>query len=179
MAHAAAAAPQVARLVEADVDALALVAAAAYAHAYAELWADPARLSARLHRSGPAALRGWMADPAMRVWVARLAGEIVGFAALRLRSPDPVGADPAAAELTRLYLLPNATRRGVGAALLAAARAAAAAQGASALWLATMAQGPARDAYRAWGFAEVGQTVLDSDIPERAAMIVCRLELTP
>ena len=62
---------------------------------------------------------------------------------------------------------------------MAAARAEAQAQGANALWLATMAQGPARAAYRAWGFAEVGETVLDSDIPERAAMIVCRLELTP
>ena len=76
------------------MEALSLVAAAAYAHAYAELWADPARLSARLHRSGPAALRNWMADPAMRVWAARLGGEIVGFAALRLASPDPVSGRP-------------------------------------------------------------------------------------
>ncbi|MBE7218771.1 MAG: GNAT family N-acetyltransferase, partial [Caulobacteraceae bacterium] len=102
---------------------MSVVAAAAYAHAYAGLWADPGCLAQRLQRFTPQALQAWAAEPGVHLWIARVDAVPVGYLGLRLRSRDPIGGDPDAAELHRLYLLPNAAGQGLGRRLLHAAEA--------------------------------------------------------
>jgi diamine N-acetyltransferase len=175
----AVATPMIEPLAAADLPALSLVAVASYVQAYSDLWADPARLSQRLQRFAPEALRAWTADPATRVWTAKAGGAVVGYLRLRLRSPDPVEADPAAAEVHRVYLLAQATGRGLGRALMERAEAEARREATSALWLKSMAQGPARAAYARMGYREIGADALDNDIPERSPMVVLQKSLHP
>ena len=163
---------EIAPLQPRDMPALSLVATAAYACAYAGLWADPARLARRLARFSPPALQAWVDEPGVRVLAAKLDGALVGYLGLRLGSADPVQCDPAAAELHRVYLLPNAVGGGIGRALLEAAEAIARADGAPALWLRSMVAAPARKAYARFGFEVVGEDVLDNDKPELSAMVV-------
>ena len=162
----------VAPLDAADFGALSLVATAAYAQAYSHLWADPARLSQRLGRFAPEALRAWAAEPGVRIWTAKSGPAILGYLGLRLRSPDPVDGEPTAAEVHRIYLLSAAGRRGLGRALMAEAEAEARREGAPTLWLKSMAEGPARAAYDRLGFRHVGDARLDNDIVELSPMVV-------
>ena len=162
-----------------DFGPLSVVAAAAYAHAYAHLWRDPSRLAERLQRFTPQALRIWSEEPGLRLWVAAAPGcAPVGFLGLRLPEPDPVSRKRLA-EVHRVYLLPNAAGGGVGRRLLAAAEACACAAGVTSLWLKSMEDAPARAAYARWGFHPVGRDRLDNDIAALSPMVVLRKEIAP
>ncbi len=160
-----------------DFAALSVVAAAAYTHAYAELWSSPAHLSVRLQRFTPSALQAWAAEPDVRLFVPFMGEAPVGFMGLWARSANAVDGDGAAMELHRIYLLPNAIGRGFGRALLARAETEARASAAPALWLKSMADAPARKAYVRWGFRTIGEARLDNDLPARSAMVVMRKEI--
>lgn len=86
-----------------------------------------------------------------RLFVAELAGEVVGMAALRLL---PCALDPEPyAGLTELYVAEDARRRGVGQALVRAVEAAAQAGGARRLVLLTAwRNGTAHQFYHALGY---------------------------
>lgn len=64
-----------------------------------------------------------LGDPQQALWVIEAGSALQGFAQLRRDTPSPVKCRPdLQTELTRLYVVPPCTGRGLGAQLLAAAR---------------------------------------------------------
>ena len=142
-----------------DAAALGDIGPRAYAAAYGGWWRDPAALAAHAESFGAAAFSALIDDPAVSVWLAEARpGSPVGFLTLHHHQPNPVDGRLRGAELRRLYLLPEATRQGTGRRLAEAAIASARTLGHDHLWLDVMAAAPwAVDAYRSWGFAEIGR----------------------
>lgn len=89
---------------------------------------------------------------------ARGASELAGYAHL-VEGPAPAAvASPAPIELSRLYVAPAWHGRGVAAALMDAALAAARARGARTLWLGVWERNPrAARFYEKYGFRRVGE----------------------
>jgi ribosomal protein S18 acetylase RimI-like enzyme len=113
------------------------------------------RLNAAFQGSGDdaATLAVRLAEPGLteRALLAEVDGRAVGFAGLRV-SPGLFYAEPRA-ELTELYVEPEARRHGVGRALIATAAELARRAGAEELWALTWEQNHAALAlYRAMGF---------------------------
>lgn len=79
----------------------------------------------------PAAFERALADPRQALWLLEDGAALQGFAQALRGAPAPVPSD-AQVELTRLYVAPPCTGRGLGAQLLQAARATWAGEG---LWL--------------------------------------------
>jgi GNAT superfamily N-acetyltransferase len=100
-----------------------------------------------------------LADENMRTWIAEDAdGTAVGYAQLRFGSAPPVPGIENAAELARIYSDARWHGRGVGPALLSAARSAAHEYGAANLWLAVWQLNPRGIAfYQKHGFRIVGE----------------------
>lgn len=123
--------PSLREAAAADVPALAALHAAAFPPG--EAW-------------GPDAIHLMLAMPgAFGLW-----REAEGFVLARAAAGE--------AEILTLAVAPVARRRGLGAALLAAAMAAARARGAEAMFLeVSEGNAPARALYRSFGFAEVGR----------------------
>ncbi len=69
----------------------------------------------------PAAFERAIADPQQALWLLEEGAALQGFAQLLRGAPAPVAND-ARVELTRLYVAPPCTGRGLGARLLQAAR---------------------------------------------------------
>lgn len=69
----------------------------------------------------PAAFERAIADPRQALWLLEEGAAVQGFAQLARDAPAPVPGD-AQVELTRLYVAPPCTGRGLGARLLQAAR---------------------------------------------------------
>jgi GNAT superfamily N-acetyltransferase len=100
-----------------------------------------------------------LADAGVSIVVAERAGSLVGFAQVRHDAPRELVADPRAAELRRLYVQEPFTGCGVGRALLRAAEQAAAARGATTLWLtAWVGNARALAFYPRCGYALAGRT---------------------
>lgn len=159
----------------ADAAALGTIGPAAYAEAYGDWWTTAAGLARHLASFGADAFAALLADPGVRIWVAEEAGAVIGFLTLHLHSPDPITGRPRGGECKRLYLLRAAMGRGLGRALCDTAAAAAAREGLDHLWLDVMAEAPwAVNAYRAWGFAEIGRkqfhNALRGDLREMIVM---------
>lgn len=109
--------------------------------------------------------RDYLADPAKRVLVVRERGHIRGYALLVLAPPaDPEVTEVLqhvpgpAAELSKCYVHPAAHGSGLAAALMQAAKDAAAAAGYRSLWLGVNDLNVRAQAfYRKSGFAEAGR----------------------
>ncbi len=101
-----------------------------------------------------------LADPEVTIVLAECAGHLVGFAQVRHGVGHALVAEPAAAELDRLYVQERFAGRGVGRDLLRHAEKAAAARGADTLWLTAWA-GNARalQFYPRRGYQDLGMTV--------------------
>jgi ribosomal protein S18 acetylase RimI-like enzyme len=91
-------------------------------------------------------------NPDVRVWVATLAGSVVGFCSV---GPSPEAGD--VSDLHTIYLQPGSERRGIGGALLRHAEREMAAMGSATakLWV-LEANDPARRFYEAAGWAPDG-----------------------
>ena len=75
-------------------------------------------------------IAGYLSDPALELWLLRVAGEIAGYFELR-RDPD------GAVEVAYFGLLPGFTGQGLGKFMLTAAAERAWARGATRVWLHT------------------------------------------
>lgn len=96
-----------------------------------------------------------LADPGVRLFVARRDGAAVGIAALVLVEPS-AGITEGAAELKRMFVAPEARGAGVATALLVAVERAAAEAGATRLVLETGPRQPAAIAlYEKHGYARI------------------------
>lgn len=105
-------------------------------------------------------LAGEVADERAIFLIAEVNGEAAGYAKVRASEPEPcvIGANPM--ELCRIYCETSWQGRGVGAALMQAARDAARSQGAQVLWLGVWEYNPRAIAfYERWGFRTVGSHV--------------------
>lgn len=119
-----------------DVTAIAFVGSRSFTAAYAESTnADDLRAHVARHFTAKA-VRSAMADTACRYLLAEIDAEPAGFAKIRQgeSSPASVPGNPAT-ELQQLYVEPSCQRRGVGEALVAAARQLAECTGTEGLWL--------------------------------------------
>jgi GNAT superfamily N-acetyltransferase len=173
--------PTIRRAGPADAATLGTIAPAAYAEAYAHIFADPAAYARRLADFGAEAFARLLARPDARVWCAELDSEVVGFLTLLLGVPDPIDQLPNAAEIPRIYLLGPTRGMGIGAHLLAAAEAEARANGTTTLWLDAMESAPwAWRTYQRWGFEPVGTIRFDQPVkPGLETLIVLRKPLLP
>lgn len=141
-----------------DAPALAKLGEEAFCASFAHLYCD-ADLNHFLAAShSPAKVAAEVVDPAMRI---RLAldedGSLLGFCKLVLACgwPNLARATPAI-ELKQLYTAPDATGRGIGAALMDWALAEAALQGAGEMQLSVYSDNPgAQRFYARYGFAKV------------------------
>lgn len=100
-----------------------------------------------------------LADPDTRLVVAELDAHLVGFMQLTLGASEPLAPGGVQAELLRLYVQEPFTGQGLGTRLLQAAEAAAAAAGATVLWLTPWVHNHRALAfYRARGYTDHGAT---------------------
>lgn len=157
-----------------DAEVLGLVGPAAYAEAYAGFWDNPAAYLAQLGTFGESAFRACLTRIDTDVWVAEIAGVVVGFLIMNQNVSDPVTRAPGGVELARLYVVGPARGCGVGEALFDAAMRGAANAGAVYVWLHAMkAAGWARRRYLRWGFAELAETRFEGGVrPSMAEMII-------
>ncbi len=107
----------------------------------------------------PEAFAERLRDPSTVFLLAERAGHLVGFAEVRCGRAHPGMADPAAAELVRLYVQGRSKRHGLGSALLANAEAEARRRSADTLWLTVWSDNDSAMAfYTAMGYEKVGTT---------------------
>jgi diamine N-acetyltransferase len=150
-----------------DAPALAALGARTFRDTFA---ADntPENIAAHLAATySPAIQASELADPRRRTLVAATrAGELTGFVQLLDGEVPSAITGPAPIELLRLYVDRDYHGRGVAHALMTAALAAAAEQGALTIWLGVWERNPRAIAfYRKWSFEDVGshEFVLGSD----------------
>ncbi len=140
-----------------DAGALALVGAATFLDSYAEILPGADILAHCASQHSTALYAAWLARADHAVWLAEAAGGApVGY--VTLNPPDlPVEPGPGDVEIKRIYLLRRYHGAGLGAALLAAAQAGAAARGFERLLLGVYSQNAQAIAfYRRQGFEQVG-----------------------
>jgi ribosomal protein S18 acetylase RimI-like enzyme len=147
--------------------------------AYGATHPEPALTPYLARTFDPEALRASLADPAQAVLVAAAPGrQPIGYAYVRPTAGEPPPGVPGARpfELLRFYVDGAWLGRGVAAALLAAAEAAAAAQGADALWL-DVWQEAARPIsfYRRAGFEVVGTAAFEWGERRDADFVMARV----
>ena len=103
------------------------------------------------------AMAAQLADPLQRVLLAEVNGHLVGFVAVAQDRACPVP-HAAQVEITRLYLLRNFQRQGLGRALALQAEGIAVEWGQQALWLTAWAgNAKALAFYPALGYADIGR----------------------
>lgn len=144
---------------QADAALLSLIADAAFLDTYASVLAGADLLAHCLRNNTVAVFAAWLADPAVVATVAEIepGHAPVGYAVLT--PPDlPEGVvEPGDVELRRIYTLRQTHGSGVGAALMAQAKADAAARGAKRLLLGVWEHNArARAFYERQGFRVVG-----------------------
>lgn len=99
-----------------------------------------------------------IADPQVITLLAEVAGELVGFAQLRLEQPADCVSGDRPSELHRIYVSSHWHGRGVAGKLMRAVSAAAARAGSDGIWLGVWEHNPRAIAfYRKCGFSVVGE----------------------
>lgn len=151
------AAPAVRRAVAADAPLLARLAAETFAETFAAD-NDPRDMAAYAASAFGEALQGAELRSADNtVLIAERDGDAVGYAMLRRGVPPACVPTADALEIARLYAVRRAIGSGVGAALMQACLAEAAASGRTTLWLGVWERNlRAIDFYRRWEFRDVG-----------------------
>ena len=146
--------------VAADALCLGVLSTQVFLDTYALQGISPAVANEALARHSVAVYAALLADPDVTILAAECAGHLVGFAQVRHGVGHALVAEPAAAELDRLYVQERFAGRGVGRDLLRHAEKAAAARGADTLWL-TAWEGNARALafYPRRGYENLGRTV--------------------
>lgn len=158
-------ATQVRRAHAGDAGTLGIIAPAAYAAAYSDLWDDAAAFALHLATFGEAAFAECLAAPDSRIWIAEQRGQAVGYLTLLLASDSPVSRRAGGAEIARFYLLGPASGQGIGEALFDAACQEATAHGAAYIWLDLMAHADwAREAYERLGLRVTGTTQMTKPV---------------
>jgi GNAT superfamily N-acetyltransferase len=105
----------------------------------------------------PAIQSAELADPSSQFLIAEIAGEPVGYARLRHGAPPGPLTGFTPVELVRLYARASWIGRNVGAALMEACLAEAAATGHDVIWLGVWERNARAIAfYRKWGFTDIG-----------------------
>ncbi|HEX7638404.1 MAG TPA: GNAT family N-acetyltransferase [Burkholderiaceae bacterium] len=150
-------APHLRPATTADIESLCALGARTFRATYAEM-SDPAEVDdyARTHFT-PAKVSAWLAAPGACTVIASTGQGDAGYAHLRHAPVPACVADRTAMELSRLYLLPSAQGRGLGAALLHRMLDEAAARSAHSIWLGAYDRNlKALAFYEARGFRRVG-----------------------
>jgi GNAT superfamily N-acetyltransferase len=146
-----------------DALCLAVLATQVYLDTYAPEGIRPAIARDVLAHCSVAAYERLLAEPDVAVLAAERDGHLVGFAMLHHGAGHALAADAAATELRRLYVQEPFTGRGVGRALLREAELAAAAHGATTLWLnAWVGNARALQFYARCGYEDRGATLYTS-----------------
>jgi len=143
-----------------DVAPLVALARQSFRDAYRE-FDDPAELEdyVRQHFT-PAHFEALLADAQSTLLVAQWDGHLAGYAQLRWSAAPACVQGPAPIELCRLYLRHDAKGRGWGTALMQAVMARARQAGGRTLWLGVYRRNThAREFYKRWGLADVGEKV--------------------
>ena len=141
-----------------DAQCLAVLAMQVFLETYAPQGLRPDLAREALGVYSTEAMAAQLADPLQHVLLAEVDGHLVGFVAVARNRGCPV---PHAAhvEITRLYLLRNFQRQGLGRAFALQAERLATAWGQQALWLTAWAgNAKALAFYPALGYADVGRT---------------------
>lgn len=164
---------------EKDLARLGVVGPAAYAAAYHHMWPSAADMVPHLETFGEPALREFLAQPGASLWLAEAEGMPLGFLSMLTGSPDPVIGGDGGAEIPRIFILPNAMRRGIGRRLFALASQKARSEPIRYLWLDAMDKADwAIASYLNWGFTQVGTSVFPKPVAaEFRGMVVFRMEL--
>jgi len=146
----------------ADADALATVAAATFELACPPDMTEEAIAAFVAEHLTPDSFAGYLADPERALLVAEEGGEAVGYTMLVFGEPyaedvRAVVPQRPAAELSKIYVLPEAAGTGLAGGLMEASVAIARNRGAAVLWLGTNQQNQrAQRFYAKSGFAHVG-----------------------
>ncbi|MEL5576499.1 GNAT family N-acetyltransferase [Serratia marcescens] len=101
-----------------DAETLGVIAPATYAAAYHYLWSDCIALTHQLDTFSKSAFLLLLQRADSRVWVAEIAGKIIGFLTMLINSKNPITHDASGAEISRIYLLPGTQKIGIGLQLL-------------------------------------------------------------
>jgi diamine N-acetyltransferase len=124
----------IARATPEDAELLGELGRSTYRTYFGDIWSEAAFAAYLDRHFEPMRIRSDMAGKAVRYYLARSEDVVVGYAKLILDRPVPGLAAPAA-ELEKLYLLPEAIGTGVGAALLAHVLEEAASAGFARVWV--------------------------------------------
>jgi len=144
-----------------DAAAIALVGAATFLESYAGVIDGAALVRHCAEKQTEAVYAAAIADPAQRLWLARLDGAPVGY--LHLTAPDlPVPTQDGDLEIKRIYVLSRLHGTGLGRRLLACAEDHARQGGARTLLLGVYKQNMrALGFYGRMGFETVGERAFD------------------
>lgn len=140
-----------------DAALLASFAAQAFTDTYREL-SDPQEIADYVaEHFQPEVVAAVISDPACTTLLARVGGELAGYAILSAQPAPDCVAGPAPLKLWRLYLGEDFIGHGLGARLMAEAHAEARRRGAQTLWLSVYDKNVrAVEFYERFGFAKVG-----------------------
>ncbi|QPG62857.1 GNAT family N-acetyltransferase [Pseudomonas sp. BIGb0427] len=162
-----------------DAEVLGVIGPAAYAAAYHYLWNDCVALAHQLDTFSTSAFLMLLRQDESRLWVAEVAGVVVGFLTMMVDSRNPITHECGGAEISRIYLLPGSQKSGLGFRLVSAAIEHAKELGLTHVWLDVMASAVnARNAYLKWGFSEIGSKNFSRQVKaEYSQMVVLRMDL--
>ncbi len=149
--------PAITLATAADADALAAFAAQAFTDTYRGL--DDAQEIADYvaEHFTPDVMAGVILDPACTTLLARIDGQLAGYAVLRDKPAPACVAGPSPLQLWRLYLGQGFIGQGLGARLMGEVQARARQRGARTLWLGVYDRNVrAVEFYKRFGFAQVG-----------------------
>ncbi len=149
--------PAITLATAADAGALAAFAAQAFTDTYRGL--DDAQEIADYvaEHFTPDAMAGVIQDPACTTLLARIDGQLTGYAVLRDKPAPTCVAGPSPLQLWRLYLGQGFIGQGLGAQLMGEVQARVRQRGARTLWLGVYDRNVrAVEFYRRFGFAQVG-----------------------
>jgi len=143
--------------VAADLPALSALGIASFVYKFGQLYRPEDLMPFLIATHSEGALARAIADPAHRYRVAERGGVLVGWCKLALEPGFPDHArGRRAMELKQLYTAPNATRGGIGAALMDWALAELAGEGADEIQISVWSQNhDAQRFYARYGFAKV------------------------
>lgn len=167
------------RASEHDAETLGVIGPAAYAAAYHYLWNDCVALAHQLDTFSKSAFLELLQRDNTRIWVAEIAGKMVGFLIMIINSENPITHHRDGAEISRIYLLPGSQKKGIGRQLLNIAREHASKLELTHIWLDVMESATsARNAYHEWGFSEIGYKYFPRQVKaDLSKMIILGIKL--
>ena len=162
-----------------DAETLGVVGPAAYAATYHYLWSDCVALAHQLDTFSKSAFLVLLQRDESRVWIAEIAGKVVGFLTMLINSENPITHDTGGAEISGIYLLPGSQKMGIGMQLLNVAKEHAIELELTHMWLDVMESATeARNAYYKWGFSEIGRKDFPRQVKaDLSKMIVLSIRL--